>query len=463
VTWTEQTGAPNSASTDWYSIASSSDGTHLAVVAYQGGIWTSPDSGVTWLEQSNAPINAIWQSIASASDGTHLAAITQDGEIWVSTNTGTNWTQVTNLPTADVINYVTSSSDGSHLAVSIAGGGIWTSANGGANWTEQTSASISATTAWYSIASSSDGTHLAAVWPNGGIWTGVNGIAGAPGTSAQFQYLGNGVWQSSPAGNSYLSANSTVSTIPGNLVTNGQNGVTLTGTFTGNGSGLTSISSTALPSNLVTNNESGVTLSGTFSGDGSGLTSLPSNVITNTETSATLSGNFTGNLAGNASTASLATNVVPGIFITNAFITNSIFAGNGHSLTNLNTTNFIGTLQSANFQTATITNFVAIGPLGPATFTFTTHGNRLIITTDGSGSTSTTTGVIIGMTVSFDSKLINTNRVFVNVATHAAFVPQTFITNGVTAGSHTITLTAWNGTSTDLNDNFNVTVQELPY
>ena len=61
------------------------------------------------------------------------------------------------------------------------------------------------------------------------------------------------------------------------------------------------------------------------------------------------SGNFsattvTANLAGNATTATVASNVVSGIAITNAFITNSVFAGNGSGLSNLNAANLIGTV-----------------------------------------------------------------------------------------------------------------------
>jgi len=99
------------------------------------------------------------------------------------------------------------------------------------------------------------------------------------------------------------------------------------------------------------------------------------NAATSANTLSTLvkrdgSGNFTAgtitaNLAGNASTATtatiatsagfsamaaiagLATNVVSGIAITNAFITNSVFAGNGGALTNLTAGALTGTIPSA--------------------------------------------------------------------------------------------------------------------
>lgn len=70
------------------------------------------------------------------------------------------------------------------------------------------------------------------------------------------------------------------------------------------------------------------------------LTQLPTNLVTNGSKSVNVSGIFNGSLYGSATAASLATNVVSGIsitnaFITNAFITNSVFAGNGSGLVNL--------------------------------------------------------------------------------------------------------------------------------
>ncbi len=100
-----------------------------------------------------------------------------------------------------------------------------------------------------------------------------------------------------------------------------------------------------LPSNILSNNASGVTLSGTFNGNGGGLTNLnASQLTTGTVPLAQLSGITSNQLNAatwqlatnlNGGTAALASNVVSGISITNAFITNSTFAGNGAGLTNL--------------------------------------------------------------------------------------------------------------------------------
>jgi trimeric autotransporter adhesin len=106
-----------------------------------------------------------------------------------------------------------------------------------------------------------------------------------------------------------------------------------------------------LPSALLTDSETGVTLSGTFSGNGANLTALNANNLSSgTVPLAQLSGITSNQLATatwqqatnlNGGNAALASNVVSGIGITNAFITNatltnSSFAGNGGGLTNLN-------------------------------------------------------------------------------------------------------------------------------
>jgi hypothetical protein len=80
----------------------------------------------------------------------------------------------------------------------------------------------------------------------------------------------------------------------GGLTVDGQrvltNGDSMTGSFTGNGSGLTGLNAanltgaigvTQLPPGVLTNNASGVSISGTFSGNGNGLTSLNAQNLVN--------------------------------------------------------------------------------------------------------------------------------------------------------------------------------------
>ena len=140
----------------------------------------------------------------------------------------------------------------------------------------------------------------------------------------------------------------------------------------------------------------------------------------------------------------------------------NIFAGNGSGLTSVPAASLTGTLPASIFVSTTATNFATVGPLSPAIFNFSSHGGQLIITTTGSGSTLSAP-IAIGMTVKLDSTLITTNRVWMNLNNHGAFVPQTLVLRNIASGSHTLTLAAWNATSTDVNDNFSVFIEELPY
>jgi len=120
-------GNPISGNRSWQSIASSSDGEKLAAVVKGGGIYTSADSGATWIDRSAAARSRNWRSIASSSDGKKLAAVVENG-------------------------------------------GVYTSDDFGATWAHRT---LAGNRNWRSIASSSDGSKLAAVVENGGVCTGV--------------------------------------------------------------------------------------------------------------------------------------------------------------------------------------------------------------------------------------------------------------------------------------------------
>ncbi len=183
-TWTQQTSAGNR---DWYSIASSSDGTKLAAVASNNYIHTSTDAGATWTQQTSAG-NHVWLSIASSSDGTKLAAVALNNYIHTSIDAGATWTQQTSAGN-HVWRSIASSSDGTKLAAVTSNDYIYTSTDTGATWTQQTSAG---NRDWHSIASSSDGTKLAAVVWNGHIYTSTDtGTTWTQQTSA-----GNHYWSS---------------------------------------------------------------------------------------------------------------------------------------------------------------------------------------------------------------------------------------------------------------------------
>ncbi|MDA8173964.1 MAG: hypothetical protein M0018_05145, partial [Nitrospiraceae bacterium] len=171
--------------------------THLVAVVFNGGIYTSSNSGSTWT-QTSAPVVSYWQAVASSSDGTHLvAASTGNGSwgIYTSSDSGSTWAQTS----APVANYaaVASSSDGTHLVAVAQSGGIYTSSNSGSTWT-QMSAPFAA---WWSVASSSDGTHLVAT-SYGGIYVftssttiGTAGsLSGGQYDAVELQYIGGGVF-----------------------------------------------------------------------------------------------------------------------------------------------------------------------------------------------------------------------------------------------------------------------------
>ena len=92
LTWIACTNAPNKT---WWSVASSADGTKLVAAAYGSGIYTSTNSGLTWIS-NNAPARN-WYSVASSADGKKLVAVINvlstsgAGGIYSSTNGGDSW------------------------------------------------------------------------------------------------------------------------------------------------------------------------------------------------------------------------------------------------------------------------------------------------------------------------------------------------------------------------------------
>jgi hypothetical protein len=151
---------------DFNYMASSSDGTKLAATDYQGYIYTSPDSGVTWNIQ-NGSGSRNWIEIASSSDGTKLAAVNAGGYIYTSTDSGVTWVERTNSGARNWI-LITSSSDGNKLAIIGTSDDdyysyIYFSTDAGVTWTNtQPYSGVDIT--WRDITSSADGTKIAAFY-----------------------------------------------------------------------------------------------------------------------------------------------------------------------------------------------------------------------------------------------------------------------------------------------------------
>jgi hypothetical protein len=100
------------------------------------------------------------------------------------------------------------------------------------------------------------------------------------------------------------------------------------------------------------------------------------------------------------------------------------------------------------------------GPL-PLAGVMATNGGQLVGFASGSGY-SGSVNTKIGMSVLMDGSSIGASQVFASEASsHRAFVSNALVTHPA-AGSHTFSLAALAGTSTDSNDFFSLTVLELP-
>ena len=96
----------------------------------------------------------------------------------------------------------------------------------------------------------------------------------------------------------------------------------------------------------------------------------------------------------------------------------------------------------------------------PLSRSFRSSGRPLLITASGSGYGAASSQ--IGMTLSVDGIPRGDVRTFTNEASsHKAFVTNGIVVTGLAAGSHTLSLDALGGTSTDGNDFFTVTIEEI--
>jgi hypothetical protein len=150
VTW-QPSGAPSNV---WNTVASSADGTKLVAAGqaigvrqscrinygappictwvpatFAGPIYTSTNSGATWMAATNAP-HENWDSVTASADGSRLAAAAAADDLsnlvplYTSTNSGITW-MLANSP-ANKWSSVASSADGTKLAAAVQGGQIYT-------------------------------------------------------------------------------------------------------------------------------------------------------------------------------------------------------------------------------------------------------------------------------------------------------------------------------------------------
>jgi photosystem II stability/assembly factor-like uncharacterized protein len=126
-TWVDHGGTTNY---NWIAAASSADGSRISLVNSSGtqpysGVWTSTNGGSTWFDPVMASTP---QAIASSADGTKMVMVVASGDIFTTNNSGQTWVDAGGSTYNSWWWDVASSSDGTHLvAVAQAGGDIWTS------------------------------------------------------------------------------------------------------------------------------------------------------------------------------------------------------------------------------------------------------------------------------------------------------------------------------------------------
>jgi hypothetical protein len=194
VTWSARDSARA-----WVAVASSLDGMKLVAAEFGGLIYTSTDSGVTWTARDSAKY---WMAVASSTDGTRLVAAAGAippsgtpplggglvyGYIYTSTDSGLTWILQANAPLAQWRS-IASSNDGTKLLAVAYAGQIYTSTDSGVTWTPRDSAR-----SWTGVACSGDGMSIVAVTGDQ-IYTAGPSVSGLPGTSVEVVYTGNGQW-----------------------------------------------------------------------------------------------------------------------------------------------------------------------------------------------------------------------------------------------------------------------------
>jgi hypothetical protein len=195
----------------WSAVASSADGTKLVATVKGGQIYTSTDSGVTWIPRAGNLGSLNWSSVASSADGTKLVATVGDkvsatGNVYTSTDSGVTWNIQNGSGVREWVS-VASSADGAKLVAAVYGSsgspGAYVSANSGVTWTLTGGASFCS-----AVASSVDGTKLVATFSSAttqGIYTSAN--SGAAGSWLLRTNIGNWVAAASSAdGNQLIAA-----------------------------------------------------------------------------------------------------------------------------------------------------------------------------------------------------------------------------------------------------------------
>ena len=171
--WTEFDPIPSKTAGNGFSFAVAADGKKIVGGIRADHIYTSDDSGKSWVDRSPATGDASgpigWTSFASSNDGVKLVAVAYGHSIFASADSGKTW-QIRSPAAGDAsgaLNWaaIASSSDGKMLAAAVSDGELYTSDDSGGKWTKRspTSGDASGMLSWSAIVSSSDGKYITAI------------------------------------------------------------------------------------------------------------------------------------------------------------------------------------------------------------------------------------------------------------------------------------------------------------
>jgi len=279
LTWTNPSQTPSGT---WHALAMSNDGTKIVGAVLDGQIWTSSNSGVTWLNRGAAGAdNRKWVAVAiSQSSDVIYGVVDSNGGVYRSPDFGATW-YPTSAPTCNYQGVATSGATNVSVACGGSSGKIYVNTNAGIG--DVNSWVISPGTSnlnFTDLKSSSDGTKLiASVWGSGVyvatdgtfsyankmsaplttyLWSGV-GI-NADGTKLIATSRGAGSWQQ--GGNVYTSTDAGttwVASSGANGVNRGQaNGDWMSAAMSSDGSTLVAVSFLG-PSGITVSRNGGAT------------------------------------------------------------------------------------------------------------------------------------------------------------------------------------------------------------
>jgi len=150
VTWTQRTSPGTQ---QWYGLAISGNGSIMyAAAGYADNVYKSTDSGATWSQISSLGLG-LWRGITCSSDGQIVATMSASGSRYVSysSNGGTTWSTTPTSP--GLFESMACSGSGQIMFGTVGSDQIKVSTDFGATW----AATSSPTTSWFRVACNSSG------------------------------------------------------------------------------------------------------------------------------------------------------------------------------------------------------------------------------------------------------------------------------------------------------------------